>query len=400
MMPTRTSNVLAQLKADGLYPTVDAPVFANDATGMPQHGGDIAVGFQLRITTQTGGTIYYTLDGTDPRAVSGTAVGQTYSTPLTINSTTLVSARVLNGATWSALSSALFRVNTSPASATNLVVSQIDYNPLGGSSQEFLEFMNISSQNLDLTGVHVRDAVDFDFPANTLLPPGGRIQVAGDLAGLNARFGSAPPLRVIGPYLGNLSNGGERIRVVSDTQGTIRDFTYDNNVPWPPEADGLGYRLVLIAPQTNPDHANPFNWRGNVLGSVPAISDATPFAGNPAADADQDGLNALAEYTLNTSDSNNGAGATSIISSRQTISVGGIPNNYLTLTITRAAAADDASFAVQFSSDLTSWFSDSAHLALASRVRTGTGDVVEVWRAADPISAASQQFLRLRLQQR
>jgi hypothetical protein len=400
MMPTRTATVLAQLKADNLYPNVDAPVFANDATGTPQHGGEIPVGFQLRITAPTGGTVYYTLDGTDPRAVSGTAVGQLYSAPLTINATTLVSARVLNGTTWSAISSALFRVNTVPASAANLVVSQIDYNPPAGSSQEFLELMNISAQNLDLTGVHIREAVDFDFPAITLLAPGARIQVAGNLTAFTTRFGSAPPIRAIGPYLGNLSNGGERIRVVSDTQGTIKDFTYDNNVPWPPEADGLGYRLVLIAPQTNPDHSNPFNWRGSTQGGTPGASDAVPFTGTASADADQDGLNAFTEYSLGTSDANNTTGVSAIVLGQQPFTVSSVLENYLTLTITRAAAADDARPTVEFSTDLATWFSDSTHVVLAARTRNGFGAVIETWRAKDPMPSSPQQFLRLRIQPR
>jgi hypothetical protein len=291
-------------------------------------------------------------------------------------------------------------VNTVPASAANLVVSQIDYNPIGGSTSEYLEIMNISGQNLDLTGVHIRDAVDFDFPANTLLAPGARIQVAGDLPTFTARFGSAPPIRVIGQYLGNLSNGGERIRLVSDTQGPIKDFTYDNNVPWPPEADGLGYRLVLIAPQTNPDHTNPFNWRGNAPGGTPGASDATPFTGIATADIDQDGFNAFVEYMLDTSDANNTSGRFAVNSSQQTHTVDGVPGNYLTLSLTRAGAADDAKGTVEFSSDLTTWFSDDTHVVLATRTRNGAGGVIEVWRAKDPMSAASQQFLRLRVQPR
>lgn len=401
VMPSRTSTVLTQLRADGLYPTLGAPVYANNANGQAQHGGDVAIGFSLRITAPNGGAIYYTLDGSDPRSVSGTAVGQIYSTPLTINSTTLVSARVLTGTTWSALASALFRVDTVPASSANLVVSQVDYNPIGGNTQEFIELMNISAQNLDLTGVHLRDAVDYDFPAATILPPGGRIQVAGNVTGFEARFGTATPLRVVGPYLGNLSNGGERILVVSDTQGEIRNFTYDNNVPWPPEADGEGYRLVLIAPQTTPNHANPFNWRGSVAkNSAPAASDDVSFTGNASADLDQDGLNAFVEYSLATDDSSNATGPSSITPGKQTLMVSGTPGDYLTLTIRRAAAADDAKASVEFSSDLATWFSDDAHVVLASRVRNATGEAVEVWRAKDPISAASQQFLRLKVQQR
>ena len=62
--PQRGSRVLAQLRADGLYPSFDAPTLS-------QHGGPITSGDEVIITGQ-GGTIYYTLDGSDPRQVGGT----------------------------------------------------------------------------------------------------------------------------------------------------------------------------------------------------------------------------------------------------------------------------------------------------------------------------------------
>ncbi len=59
--PQRTNNVLNQLRNVGLYPNVDAPSFN-------QHGGLISSGFDLQMTNENGsGTLYYTLDGSDPR---------------------------------------------------------------------------------------------------------------------------------------------------------------------------------------------------------------------------------------------------------------------------------------------------------------------------------------------
>ncbi len=46
-----------------LYPSTDAPVFN-------QHGGQVGAGFGLRFSA-AGGTVYYTLDGSDPRAADG-----------------------------------------------------------------------------------------------------------------------------------------------------------------------------------------------------------------------------------------------------------------------------------------------------------------------------------------
>jgi hypothetical protein len=61
--PIRTGIVLNQLRSRGLYPQVAAPVF--QINGRYQHGGHLAATDILSMAG--GGTIYYTLDGTDPR---------------------------------------------------------------------------------------------------------------------------------------------------------------------------------------------------------------------------------------------------------------------------------------------------------------------------------------------
>ena len=50
----------------------------------------------------------------------------------------------------------------------------------------------------------------------------------------------------------------------------------------------------------------------------------------------------------------------------------------------------------RFSGDLTNWFTDVAHVVLVERFRDASGAVVETWRAAQPMSAESKQFLRAR----
>lgn len=62
----RSDFVLNWLRNAGLYPAVDAPVF--HVNGQYQHGGQIDIGDS--VTMQGGGTIWYTLDGSDPRIPS------------------------------------------------------------------------------------------------------------------------------------------------------------------------------------------------------------------------------------------------------------------------------------------------------------------------------------------
>ncbi|MEZ5305456.1 MAG: CotH kinase family protein, partial [Verrucomicrobiales bacterium] len=85
--PFRTDIVLAQLRARGLYPAIDAPDFA-------QHGGNVATGFPLTMGAAGGGTIYYTLDGSDPREEgTGAILGSEYTGPLALQATGTVKAR-------------------------------------------------------------------------------------------------------------------------------------------------------------------------------------------------------------------------------------------------------------------------------------------------------------------
>jgi hypothetical protein len=71
----RPGIVLGQLRSAGLYPGVDAPIFQIDGTY--QHGGHVATGARLSIT---GGTVWYTLDGNDPRLSAQAAQADTSTT--------------------------------------------------------------------------------------------------------------------------------------------------------------------------------------------------------------------------------------------------------------------------------------------------------------------------------
>ena len=66
-MNNRINTVIAQLQADGWYPTVAAPTYST-------HGGVVPSGFSATLSAPEG-TIYYTTDGTDPRLIGGAPSG-------------------------------------------------------------------------------------------------------------------------------------------------------------------------------------------------------------------------------------------------------------------------------------------------------------------------------------
>ena len=123
-LPQRNSYVLNELKSHNLYPNVVAPAFN-------QHGGHVASGFDLSISAPAG-TIWYTLDGSDPRPIGGGAPNpsaiQYTGTPVDIPNALTVKARVFAGSEWSALNEASF-VTTLPADATNLRITELHYHP-------------------------------------------------------------------------------------------------------------------------------------------------------------------------------------------------------------------------------------------------------------------------------
>ena len=75
--PDRTSRMIDQFRNLGLYPNIDAPVFR--INGSYQHGGWISKNNQLSMTVATG-TIWYTLDGSDPRQAEVSSVNITNTT--------------------------------------------------------------------------------------------------------------------------------------------------------------------------------------------------------------------------------------------------------------------------------------------------------------------------------
>ena len=76
--PARTQIVVDQLRARGLYPRINAPVFR--VNGTDRHGGNIAKTDTISLTA-SGGEIWYTTDGSDPR-VAGSAGGAGMEVPL------------------------------------------------------------------------------------------------------------------------------------------------------------------------------------------------------------------------------------------------------------------------------------------------------------------------------
>ncbi len=268
-IPRRTAILMNQLEQKGWYPSVDAPSFN-------QHGGSVDEGFSLAMTAPSG-TIYYTTDGSDPRALGGAVSGSAriYSSPLELNESQTVRSRVRAGTTWSALNAADF-VLRQDFGMESLILSEIMYHPLSdgdldGDQYEFLELKNVSQNTLDLSGMHWVDGIEYTFPNGSRLEPGEFWVLVRDAESFRSRY---PNVTANGVYTGALNNAGEILQLNHATGETLMVFEYSDDTPWPTGADGLGFSLVPVNPDVNGDPGASDSWRtSSNLGGSPGSDD-------------------------------------------------------------------------------------------------------------------------------
>ncbi len=267
--PRRSSVVLQQLRNRGLFPGLAAPQFSHP-------GGAVPAAYPVAMThTNAAGTIWYTLDGTDPRrrggAISPSALA--YAGPVVVTGPTLLRARVKDGATWSALTSASYYP---PQDFSGLQVTEIMYNPAGegpidGDEFEFLELKNAGSTAVDLTGLSFSSGINFAFSNHTVVEPGAFFVLARNAGQFSARY---PGVVAHGTYSGHLDNGGENLRLVTALSNTVLSVTYSDQLPWPLAPDGFGFSLVPSGGfRLEPD--DPRHWRSSAhSGGSPGADDS------------------------------------------------------------------------------------------------------------------------------
>ncbi|HEY5909890.1 MAG TPA: immunoglobulin domain-containing protein [Verrucomicrobiae bacterium] len=269
---------------------LNPPVFSSG-------GGPISSGFTLTVTTSTrepNSTIYYTLDGTDPRlpggAVSPSAISRLNTATITLNANARVFARNYNAAhqnltgannpplssSWSGPTVATFYTVIPPLRVTELMYHPLPP-PAGNTNDadnfEFIGLMNISGSALNLQGFRLRGGIHFVFPSLTL-GAGQEVVVVKDLAAFQSRYGTGP--LVAGVYTNNLANDGDHVILEGPLQEPILDFTYNDG--WYPTTDGLGFSLVIRDPNAGlATWSLKESWRPSaaIYGS-PGLTDPAP----------------------------------------------------------------------------------------------------------------------------
>ena len=250
----RQAVLFSQLVREKLWPTTIAPQFN-------QHGGEVASDFEAEIVTPNAeGTLYFTIDGTDPRNPNDAPQETLYTESIPIEGLRTIKARVLSNEECSPLLEATFIEQSS----AQLIVSEIMYHPasegeVNGTLLEFIELRNIGEAEAHLDGFHFTDGVTYTFPSGATLAPGAYLVLASDAVEFAGRY----YYEAFDTFEGNFKNSGERVALADSTGSEVVAFTYDDKAPWPKSPDGDGYSLVPLDDSQLTDPGNPSNWQAS-----------------------------------------------------------------------------------------------------------------------------------------
>ncbi|MBT3911962.1 MAG: lamin tail domain-containing protein, partial [Verrucomicrobia bacterium] len=142
----------------------------------------------------------------------------------------------------------------------DVVINEIHYdaNPKTD-AVEFVELHNAGGKDVDLSGWRFSNGIQYTFPANTTLEPGGQLVVAENPTELRRKFKLSASV-VFGPYINRLSNG-EVLTLRNATDQRVDRVDYGSGFPWPTAASGAGSSMELIHPSLDNDLAG--SWRSS-----------------------------------------------------------------------------------------------------------------------------------------
>lgn len=151
-----------------------------------------------------------------------------------------------------------------------LVISEIMYHPAGeNEGLEFIELYNDRATTADVSEFAFVNGIEYTFPENAKIAPKSYAVLARDPNALQSVYDVN---NVFGPYLGVLSNGGERLELANANGGIFISFRYNDAFPWPVSADGTGHSIIRSKMAGDPEEGT--TWAPSTLiGGTPGAPD-------------------------------------------------------------------------------------------------------------------------------
>lgn len=163
------------------------------------------------------------------------------------------------------------------AGSSDIVINEINYKDSPDFEvKDWVELYNNSSTTVDLSEWVFKDEDDlheFIIPNGTSIAPNSYLVLAQSLVDFQSKFPDVSP--VLGDFEFGLSGGGELVRLFDDSGVLVDSVEYDDEAPWPTEADGNGPTLELQDP--NLDNNLGENWDAC---AAPGFEHGTPATVN------------------------------------------------------------------------------------------------------------------------
>ena len=141
---------------------------------------------------------------------------------------------------------------------TSVIINEVHYDPPDVTRPlEFVELHNPTAGAIDMSGWRFDSGVTYVFPGGTSIPAGGYVVVAQNPSAFGVAFPLSSP--ALGPWVGQLRNSGELLRLSDATGRTVDEVNYQSGFPWPTAPNGIGSSMELLHPQLNNDLGG--SWR-------------------------------------------------------------------------------------------------------------------------------------------
>jgi len=159
----------------------------------------------------------------------------------------------------------------SQSPAPRIVISEIMYNPPGGSFDEFVELHNPSTyESVDISGWRV-DGIGLKVPEGTVVLADGYVVFAKHDTQFRTTYGGGH--FVAADYPGVLNDFGESLVLRDHFGAVVTSVTFDEADPWPSAANGGNASLELI--DASQDNGKVVNWAASsVSGGTPGVANS------------------------------------------------------------------------------------------------------------------------------
>jgi hypothetical protein len=202
------------------------------------------------------GAVFY-LNGVEVLRVGMPATNVTYNTLATVN----VGLPPISGPTPFPVAALVQGENTLAVEVHQASTNNNDFNfatelqfwneltparPFRESPEAWVEILNRSTHPVNLTGWRLDEGIDYRFPSNQVMAPGGFLVVAKDVEFVRALH---PSINVLGPFTNRLSKATDYIVLKDPGNNPASEVRYYDDGRWPDRADGGGSSLELVDPR-------------------------------------------------------------------------------------------------------------------------------------------------------